>query len=200
MYNFDKKASMPKKVQYVSRKNKKALRKKTYFGLLFIIIIAVIIALVFLLFSLYYPKRNKPVDKQSSSYSKSGPLFRKDGRLIITPDNKSTPILLDIEIADNDEERMQGLMYRFSLLENAGMLFLFSNDEPRSFWMKDTYISLDIIYINSNKEIVSIQKYTQPKSTYAIPSEKPAMYVLEVNAGFTDKYGINPGDKIDFSH
>ena len=94
---------------------------------------------------------------------------------------------------------MQGLMYRQNLPENAGMLFIFTNEEPRSFWMKNTYISLDIIYINSKKEIVSIQKYTQPRSTYSIPSEKPAMYVLEVNAGFTDKYGIHPGDKIDFS-
>jgi hypothetical protein len=65
--------------------------------------------------------------------------------------------------------------------------------------MKNTFISLDIIYINSQKEIVSIQKYTQPKTTYSIPSEKPAMYVLEVNAGFTDKYRIAAGDKITYS-
>ena len=58
---------------------------------------------------------------------------------------------------------MRGLMDRLNLPENAGMLFIFAKDEPRSFWMKNTYISLDIIYINSNKEIVSIQKYTQPK-------------------------------------
>jgi hypothetical protein len=113
--------------------------------------------------------------------------------------NNSAQIQLDIEIADNDEERMRGLMDRQNLPDNAGMLFIFPNEEPRSFWMKNTFISLDIIYINSRKEIGSIQKYTQPKSTYSIPSEKPAMYVLEVNAGFTDKNGINAGDKIDFS-
>ena len=59
---------------------------------------------------------------------------------------------------------------------------------------------MDIIYINANKEIVSIQKNTQPQTTYSIPSERPARYVLEVNAGFTDKYEINPGDKIEFSY
>jgi len=104
--------------------------------------------------------------------------------------------MLDIEIADDENERMRGLMDRLELPENAGMLFIFDGDEPRSFWMKNTYISLDIIYINSKKEIVSIQKYTQPKTTTSIPSEAPAKYVLEVNAGFTDKYGIGPGDRI----
>ena len=107
---------------------------------------------------------------------------------------------MDIEVADNDGERMRGLMDRQNLPDNAGMFFVFPNDEPRSFWMKNTLLSLDIIYINSRKEIVSIQKYTQPRSTYSIPSEKPAMYVLEVNAGFTDKYGINAGDRIEFSY
>jgi uncharacterized protein len=191
---------MSNKSKAVSRKKIKPVRKKPSFGRLFLIIIAVIIVLAFLVFSIYTPKRNNQSHKQSSSYSKSGPSFRKDGWLSISPANNSAKISLDIEIADNDQERMQGLMYRQSLLENEGMLFIFTNDEPRSFWMKNTFISLDIIYINSKKEIVSIQKYTQPKSTYSIPSEKPAMFVLEVNAGFTDKYGINPGDKIDFSH
>ena len=152
-----------------------------------------------LLLSIYSPKRKGQAGNQSSSYSNSGPSFRKDGRLNITLANLSAPISLDIEIADNDEERMRGLMYRQSLPENSGILFMFTNDDPRSFWMKNTLISLDIIFISSEKKIVSIQKYTQPQSTYAIPSEKPAMYVLEVNARFTDKYGINPGDKIDLS-
>jgi uncharacterized protein len=190
---------MPKKGKPVTRKNKKNGRKKINLTRLFFILIAIIIALAFLLFSLYTPKRNKPSNKQSSSYSKPAPSFRKDGRLLIILTDNPVPILLEIEIADNEEERMRGLMDRQNLPDNAGMLFVFQNEEPRSFWMKNTYISLDIIYINSNKEIVSIQKYTQPKSTYSIPSEKPAMYVLEVNAGYSDKNGINPGDKIDFS-
>jgi uncharacterized protein len=191
---------MPKKSKPVLRKNKKATKRKTSFGRLFLITITVIIVLAFLIFSIYIPKRNNTAEKQFSSYPKSGPSFRKDGRLTIIPANNSGQIPLDIEIADNDNERMQGLMYRQSMQENEAMLFIFPNEEPRSFWMKNTYISLDIIYINSQKEIVSIQKYTQPKSTYSIPSEKPAMYVLEANAGFTDKNGINVRDKIEFSH
>lgn len=191
---------MPKNGIPVSKKNKKTGQKKINLTRLFFILIAIIIALAFLLFSIYTPKRNKPNNRQSSSYSKPAPSFRKDGRLSIILNNNPAPILLDIEIADNDEERTRGLMDRQDLPDNAAMLFIFPNDELRSFWMKNTYIPLDIIYISSRKEIVSIQKYTQPKSTYSIPSEKPAMYVLEVNAGFTDNNGINPGDKINFSY
>jgi uncharacterized protein len=191
---------MPYKTNPVSKKNIKTTRKKTSISRLFFIFIAILIALVFLVFSIYNPKKNNPAGKQPSSYSNSGPVFRKDGRLNILKVNNSKPISLDIEIADNDDERMQGLMYRQSLAENAGMLFIFNDEEPRAFWMKNTLIPLDIIYINSRKEIVSIQKYTQPGSTYSIPSEKPAIYVLEVNAGFADKNGIKPGDKISFTH
>ncbi len=190
---------MPKKAP-VKKTNKKHPWKKPSLSGLVIIILAIIVAFAFLLFSIYNPKRNKPSASQSPSISKSTTSFRKDGRLSIFVSQNPSPILLDIEVVDKEEDRMRGLMDRYNLPETAGMLFIFPDEEPRSFWMKNTFISLDIIYINSRKEIVSIQKYTQPKSTYSIPSEKPAMYVLEVNAGFTDKNGINPGDKIEFSY
>jgi uncharacterized protein len=190
---------MLKKGRSFTKKNKKKpARKKINLARLFFIFIAFIIALSFLLFSIYSPKKNRLINNQPSANSKTILSFRKDGSLSIIPSNTATPIILDIEIADTDAERMRGLMDRQNLPDNAGMLFIFPNEELRSFWMKNTYISLDIIYINSQKEIVSIQKYTQPKSTYSIPSEKPAMYVLEVNAGYSDKNGIDPGDKLDF--
>jgi hypothetical protein len=164
------------------------------------IILAVVIALAFLFFSIYTPKRNKTSSGSNSTFSKTAPSFSKDGSLTIVTSFNSSEINIDIEVVEKEEERMRGLMDRFSLPENAGMFFIFEKDEPRSFWMKNTYISLDIIYINSSKEIVSIQKYTQPLTTLSIPSGKPAKYVLEVNAGFSDRYGINPGDKIKFSY
>lgn len=189
---------MAKKTQ-INKVNKKKTHQKISLTKLIFIIIAVVIAIAFLFFSVYVPKRNQSAPKQISHSSKPVPVFRKDGRLSIISANKPSPVSLDIEVADDEEERMRGLMDRLNLPENTGMLFIFPNEEPRSFWMKNTFISLDIIYINSQKEIVSIQKYTQPKTTYSIPSEKPAMYVLEVNAGFTDKNGIALGDKIAFS-
>jgi uncharacterized membrane protein (UPF0127 family) len=185
-----------------SRKTPTRIVKKQKNGLsrLIIIVFAIIIALIFIVFSTYKPIRKKPSAIQNTTNSNPAPVFRKDGSLSIILSKSSSPLAIDIEIADDDPERMRGLMDRLSLPEMAGMLFIFEKDEPRSFWMKNTFISLDIIYINSNKEIVSIQKYTQPKTTSSIPSEKPAKYVLEVNAGFTDKYEISPGDKIEFSY
>lgn len=182
----------------IKRVNKKKTYQKISLTKLIFIIIAFVIAIAFLLFSVYMPKSNQSAPKLTSSSSKSVPVFRLDGSLSIIPAKNPSPVTLDIEVADGEEERMRGLMDRINLPDNAGMLFIFPNEEPRSFWMKNTFISLDIIYINSQMEIVSIQKYTQPKTTYSIPSEKPAMYVLEVNAGFTDKNGISPGDKIEF--
>jgi len=189
---------MPKKTP-IKKVNKKNTGKKSGLTKLVLIILAIIVALAFIIFSTYTPKRNKPASRPSALTSKSPPSFIKEGTLTINSTKNAKAIILDIEIADNEEERMRGLMDRLSLPENAGMLFIFPNEEPRSFWMKNTFISLDIIYINSMKKIVSIQKYTQPKSTYSIPSEQPAMFVLEVNAGFTDINGIGPGDKVDFN-
>jgi uncharacterized membrane protein (UPF0127 family) len=78
------------------------------------------------------------------------------------------------------------------------MLFIFENSEPRSFWMKDCYISLDILYINENKTIVTIHRNTKPQSEASIFSYKNAQYVVEVVAGFCDRFGINEGDFIQF--
>jgi uncharacterized protein len=180
---------------------KKPHQKKIGLSRIIIIVSALILALAFLIFSTYKPIRKKTATNQNSSISRStsSSSFRMDGSLSIYLSQGSSPLKLEIEISDDEPERMRGLMDRFSLPENAGMLFIFQDEEPRSFWMKNTYISLDIIYINSNKEIVSIQKYTQVQTTTSIPSEKPAMYVLEVNAGLSDRLGINPGDKIDFT-
>jgi len=160
------------------------------------IIFAVILAVAFLVFSVYSPRTKRNAGNKPATREINVPAFRKDAevRILTSP----SPIMVNVEVADNDEERMQGLMYRYSMEENNGMLFIFPEEQPRAFWMKNTFISLDIIYINADKEIVSIQKYTQPKSTYSLPSEKPAQYVLEVNAGFCDKYNIRPGDKIEF--
>ena len=180
--------------------SKKSSRNKLSLKQLWVIILVSIIIMAFILFSVFVPARKKPASKTSNSSSSNMPVFRKDGNLTIVPSVSQSPVYLEIEIADDETERMRGLMDRISLPDNAGMLFIFEDEEPRSFWMKNTFISLDIIFINSNKEIVSIQKYTQPKTTFAVPSDKPAKYVLEVNAGFSDEHGLSPGDKLEFGY
>lgn len=125
--------------------------------------------------------------------------FIKEGELtFLEKDNKKTIIKIDVEIADSDYERTRGLMYRKSIQDNAGMLFIFENSGPRSFWMRNTYIPLDIIFADEKKQIVTIYKKTEPLSYNPIQSKKNAKYVVEVNAGFCDKHRIGVGDSIAF--
>lgn len=123
------------------------------------------------------------------------PKFTKEGELIFTKNKEK----LTIEIADNDEETTQGLMYRRTMPDSCGMLFIFPNSEPRNFWMKNTYLSLDILFLNESKKIVTIQANRIPFSEEQIPSYQDAKYVLEVNAGYCKRKGIEKGDMIEFS-
>lgn len=130
----------------------------------------------------------------------NGAAFQKQGELaFLSKSGADTIRKIDIQLAQTDEQRADGLMYRQSMTDGQGMLFLFPSMEERAFWMKNTYISLDIVYIDDQMEIVSIQKYATPLSEESLPSYKKAQYVLEVNGGFCDKYHVGYGDKISYS-
>ncbi|MDX1462515.1 MAG: DUF192 domain-containing protein [Marinirhabdus sp.] len=105
---------------------------------------------------------------------------------------------LELEVAEGEYETQTGLMYRKSMKDNRGMLFIFPNEIRRSFYMKNTEFGLDIIYLNSNNEVVSIQKNAKPLDQTSLPSEAPAKYVLEVNAGLTDTWNLEPGDILEW--
>lgn len=127
------------------------------------------------------------------------PQFIKEGELtFLAKKSKNKIATIDIEIADSDYERTRGLMYRHALPENAGMLFVFDRAEVRSFWMRNTYIPLDIIFIDEQKRVVAIAKRTEPLSYAPISSIKKARFVVEVNAGFCEKHGISVGDRIAY--
>jgi uncharacterized membrane protein (UPF0127 family) len=79
-----------------------------------------------------------------------------------------------------------------------GMLFIFEDEDYRAFWMKNTHLSLDIIYVNGQQHIVSIASHAVPFSEESLPSAAPAKYVVEVNAGFCEQFSIKPGDSIAF--
>lgn len=102
-----------------------------------------------------------------------------------------------VEIADDEAERQHGLMYRTSLPPLYGMLFIFDESAPRSFWMHNTYIPLDIIYIGDDGRIVSIAADAKPFDDSPLPSRAPASGVLELYAGEAARLGIKPGDKVD---
>ncbi len=126
--------------------------------------------------------------------------FSKEGELtIFQAETDSTLVRLDIEIAETDYETQTGLMYRESMLENQAMLFIFSDNSVRSFYMKNTTIPLDIIYIDESLKIVSFQKNAKPLDEKGLPSQVPAQYVLEVNAGLSGKWNLAAGDKIEFT-
>lgn len=108
-----------------------------------------------------------------------------------------------VELADDFEERARGLMYRESMPENSGMLFVHENEAPLAYWMKNTKIPLDILYFDGERRLVSIQRGV-PTCTAGdrcpnYPSRGPAKYVLELNAGRSDELGLEPGDRITFS-
>jgi uncharacterized protein len=101
-----------------------------------------------------------------------------------------------VELATNDAERARGLMFRKSLPEGQGMLFDFKHEGPVSFWMHNTYISLDMIFIAGDGRIVHIAENAKPQSDDLIPSGSPVRAVLEVIAGTAQKLGIAPGDRV----
>lgn len=126
--------------------------------------------------------------------------FTKEGEVtLLKTASDSIVATLDIEIADDEYQTQTGLMYRKSMPDNQAMLFIFNDEVRRSFYMKNTEFALDIIYLNAEKEIVSIQKNAQPYDETSLPSEAPAMYVLEVNAGLSDSWGLEVGDKLEFT-
>jgi uncharacterized protein len=108
------------------------------------------------------------------------------------------PVTISVEIANTPATREYGLMYRTNLGPEAGMLFLFPQDEDLQFWMKNTPLPLDMIFIDATRTIVGIVADTRPFSTEARGVGKPSRYVLEVHAGFCAKHGIASGDKVDF--
>ncbi len=114
----------------------------------------------------------------------------------VSIDTARGSVTFRVEIADDEPERQQGLMYRTGLAPDAGMLFIWDRAAPRAFWMKNTYIPLDIIYIGANGQIVSIAAMTEPYSETPIPSDGPALAVLEIAGGRAAELGIEIGDRV----
>ncbi|PIY13493.1 MAG: hypothetical protein COZ17_00165 [Flavobacteriaceae bacterium CG_4_10_14_3_um_filter_33_47] len=126
--------------------------------------------------------------------------FKKEGTLnVYKTTSDSTQVTFDIEIANNEYEIQTGLMYRNSLKDSQGMLFVFDDARERFFYMKNTKIPLDLIFIGANKNIVSFQKNAKPLDENSLPSNVPAKYVLEINAGLIEKWQIQVGDSLSFT-
>jgi uncharacterized protein len=101
-----------------------------------------------------------------------------------------------VEIADTEPQREKGLMFRKNLPDGQGMLFDFKREQDVSFWMQNTYIPLDMIFIRGDGSILRIVENAEPLSTRLIPSGGPVLAVLEVIGGTARKLGIAPGDRV----
>ena len=105
---------------------------------------------------------------------------------------------LEVQIADEPLERNEGLMDVRDMPETHGMVFIFEQEEPLSFWMANTPLPLDIMYVNSDSTIVRIYHNTTPFSETTLPSEAPAIFVVETNGGYCLSHGILEGMKVRF--
>ncbi|MEM8508560.1 MAG: DUF192 domain-containing protein [Bacteroidota bacterium] len=124
--------------------------------------------------------------------------FTKEGELQILQQD-SVIAFLNIEIADSDYEVQTGLMYRESMRENEGMLFVFPDVAVHSFYMKNTQFPLDLLFIDPSLKVASITENAQPLDETSLSSQVPIKYVLEINAGLTQKWNIKVGDSIAYN-
>ena len=120
----------------------------------------------------------------------TGPLVWLDG-----PDG---PVRVRVEIAKDPATRERGLMYRRQMDEDAGMVFLFDAPEVQVFWMKNTYLPLDMIFIGADMRVAGIVENAEPLTLTGRQVDLPSQYVLEVNAGFSRRHGIGPGAPVRF--
>jgi len=161
-----------------------------------IIIFSVLLLAIFL--SMYVFRGLKTSSEMTSRsevmVGKPGNDFNLKGVISFYSENSDSITSIYVEIADNDRERQKGLMYRENIPDTVGMLFIFPDMEPRSFWMRNTPTSLDIMYADSQSRIVSIYENTLPNSDESLPSGDEAQYVIETKAGFCARFGIRKGD------
>jgi uncharacterized protein len=143
---------------------------------------------------IFMPK--KTVNDPASS--PVAPMFKKQGELTLIKKDGTSILSINIEIADDESKREVGLMGRPTMSEKEGMLFIFEEEHVGAFWMKNTILPLDILFINKLGEIITIHKNTTPFSEQTYQAKGMTLFVLEVNAGFTDKYGIAEGDRISW--
>ncbi len=172
------------------RNQKSALKAKKNFSPVFKIGALIIIAA----FIIYFVFQNLFIQNERDKEY----MFKKGGELTFYNEKGQTKAKIDIQIADTEFDRQLGLMFRKNMEENQGMLFIFPVAEVQSFWMRNTLISLDMIFINEDKKIITIHKNTVKLSDNSYTSTGPAKYVLEVNAGYTNKFNIKEGDHVNW--
>ena len=134
----------------------------------------------------------------SAAEGESQTTVQRDGELQFLRPDGSILVSITIEIADTPEARIKGLMERWSLPELNGMLFIFDYPDMQRFWMHNTPLSLDMIFVDENRRILNMSESTTPMSKQTYSSRGPAKYVVEVKAGFSKRHGIEEGMSVQW--
>ncbi len=137
------------------------------------------------------PAQARPLDAQRDEAM----MLRQRGRATVTT-RQGRELRLDVEIASDDKARSRGLMYRTSMPEMAGMIFIFSERTEHQFWMMNTQIPLDMLFIDTDGKVVGIVEMAEPQTTTPRQVGRPSQRVLEVNGGWCGRHGVGAGDKV----
>ncbi len=137
-----------------------------------------------------------PWDEDLAGAMRARDAWLNDGLIRENVDISINGIPLNVELAKNNAERAQGLMYRSHLPKESGMLFAFPDQDDRSFWMRNTHVPLSIAYADAKGKIINIEDM-EPYSEVGVRSKSPATYALEMNKGWFDQNGIKPGNSLD---
>jgi uncharacterized protein len=168
-------------------KSKKS-QKKSFWNQRNIIIIVIVLIAITTSYFLFFKKSTL-----------NEPKWVKEGEVtFLNKDSKQQLAKIQVEVANNPTERTQGLMYRSEMDADKGMLFIFDKMDMQSFWMKNTILPLDILFIDDKGIINTIHRNTIPYSEASLPSKGKSQFVVEVNAGFCQKHNINEGDLIEY--
>ena len=141
-----------------------------------------------IIFSCTDEPKNTSIKTEEIQFTKEGELF-----LLKASDTLQK---LDIEFAETPYEQQTGLMYRQTMEAHQGMLFVYSREAIHSFYMKNTYIPLDLIFFGKDSTVVSFQENARPLDETSLPSKVPAQFILEVNAGKVEEWNLTEGDKM----
>lgn len=141
----------------------------------------------------------KPKGEETRPEALPGTQFRRDAILSVSAPDGSLRTTFEVEIAATPNATRQGLMYRAEMAPNRGMLFDFQGLTNTTFWMKNTYIPLDVVFIDEDSRILSIASDAKPFSTDKIPPGGIYRYALEINAGQAKQHNLTIGDKIEWT-
>jgi uncharacterized membrane protein (UPF0127 family) len=126
---------------------------------------------------------------------KNRPTFRK-ARVVVQGQGGDLP--LSVEVAEDDPQRAYGLMFKKQMGDDEGMIFLFDETREHIFWMKNTFIPLDMVFIGDDRRVEGVYENAEPFSLQRMTVQKPSRYVLEVNAGWCRQHGVGAGAQLRF--